>query len=117
MRDLVCVANTYCVAYYLVCLTLRKLRVHRVCNKARVYIYFSDKLEGSRRRYRCGHTACGECVEDASYCLLCLTPPEACNLNLTESDDPLTHRVKNVSALFKVCQDSFGMDGQFQLNH
>ena len=75
---------------------------------------FSDKTDGQRLRYACGHTACDNCIIDAADCQLCLTPPPVPSPQ-PKLDNALTQRVKNATGLLKVCENLFGTDGMLLL--
>lgn len=83
--------KTYCLCYVL-------------------FVFFSDKTDGQRLRYACGHTACDDCVIDAVDCQLCLTLPQVTG-SQPRLDNALTERVKNTSELLTVCQNLFNTDG------
>lgn len=77
-----------------------------------VHISCSDKLEGSRLRHACGHSACEECILN-SDCVLCLTPPQAKEYHRPVHDNPLSTRISNASKLLNAFQNAFNIDGEF----
>ncbi|CAK1601034.1 unnamed protein product [Parnassius mnemosyne] len=65
-----------------------------------------DQLTSVRIRYDCGHSVCGECVEDADECLTCIDS----KTSKLVTDVPQAQRVKNASNLLTTFQEAFNVD-------
>ncbi|XP_073949291.1 uncharacterized protein isoform X1 [Choristoneura fumiferana] len=68
-----------------------------------------DKADGSRLRFACGHSACGDCVATARECPTC-SPFMDSSSSKPVSDEPQTERVKHASELLTSFQDAFQID-------
>ncbi|CAG4975556.1 unnamed protein product [Parnassius apollo] len=65
-----------------------------------------DQLTSVRMRYDCGHSVCGECVEEADECLTCINSKTSKII----ADAPQAQRVKNASYLLTTFQKAFNVD-------
>lgn len=81
-----------------------------LCTYTNFKLLYSDKLEGSRLRYPCGHTACEHCVSYTEECQICTSPSQRSDIE-PKADSPLTLSVKNATDLLKASQKLFNVNG------
>lgn len=75
-----------------------------------IFYFYSDQLDGTRLRFVCGHSACGDCVATATECPTCSPLMESSSTRAVP-DEHQTERVKHASELLTSFQDAFQIDG------